>query len=88
MPEKRNAAWVPSSQLSHYSVRIISRPSYMGPDDYHATATRLADGKELVFIGEWLWLLKLRVRRAALDRAFRSSDRYEAKMSKVREFTA
>jgi hypothetical protein len=71
-----------------YDVRVIARSSCMGPDDYHATVTRRDDGKELVFIGEWMWLLRLRLRRSALDRAFRASDRHEERIARVREFSA
>jgi len=67
-------------------VRIVYRSSYMGPDDWHATVTRRSDGKELVWISAWHWLLRWKLRRSALDRAFRRSDAYERKASRVRTY--
>lgn len=71
-----------------YTVRIVRRSLLMTNDDWHATVTRRSDGKELVFIAAFLWLIKWRVRRAALDRAFHRSDDYERKVARVREFAA
>jgi len=70
-----------------YTVRIVPRSFYMSNDDWHATVTRNSDGKELWFISDWLWLLKWKTRRAGLDRAFAWSDRYEAKLARVEEFS-
>jgi hypothetical protein len=71
-----------------YTVRIIRRSFYMTNDDWHATVTRDRDGKQLIFIAAFLWLLKWRVRRSALERAFKSSDSYERKIAEVREYVA
>jgi len=71
---------------TRYDIRIIRRSFQMTPDDYHAIVTRRSDGKQLVFIAAWRWVLRLKVRRAALDRAFAASDRYEEKVADVREF--
>jgi hypothetical protein len=72
-----------------YHVRIVKRDG-MGQvaDDYHATVMRLKDGAELVWIASWKWVLKLKIRRAALDRAFKSFDKNKMKLSEVEEFCA
>lgn len=72
-----------------YSIKIVMRDG-MGQvnDDWHATITRLSDGKQLVSIAAWLWLLKWRTRRAALDRSFARVDRHDAKLAKIRERSA
>lgn len=72
---------------TEYHIKIIRRDG-MGQtsDDYHATVTRLSDGQELVWIATWKWVLKLKVRRGALDRAFRNFDDHEWKLSEVEEF--
>lgn len=69
-----------------YKVKIIMRDGdgQVG-DDWHATITRLSDGKQIVSIAAWLWLLKWRTRRAALDRAFARVDRHDTKLAEVRE---
>lgn len=71
-----------------YHVRIIRRDG-MGQtrDDFHATVTRLSDDVQLVFISDWRTWLEWRTRRSALDRAFRSYDKHEAKILEVREVT-
>lgn len=48
-----------------------------------ATITRKGDGKQLDMWGSYLWLLKRRVRRKALDRAFGRMDAWEAKQASV-----
>lgn len=75
-------------QTAAYNVRIIKRPSMMGRDDYHATVTRNSDGKQLIFISDYLRLLRWKTRRPALDRAFARQARYEESVHKVREFNA
>lgn len=64
-----------------YEVKIIPRDG-MGQtkDDYHATVTRISDGKELIFIADWVWLIQWRTRRKALERAFNRSDKHDLKM--------
>ncbi len=69
-----------------YSVKIVPRSFAMCPDDWHATVVRKSDGKELVFISDYLRVLCWKTRRRALDRTFRRHDRWEAKMAAVREF--
>jgi hypothetical protein len=49
---------------------------------------RLKDGAELVWMARWKWTLKFKIRRGALDRAFRSYDKSKAKLSQVEEFCA
>jgi hypothetical protein len=73
-----------------YHVKIILRDGGgQTRDDYHATVTRLKDGVELVWMSDWLWLLKLKIRRGALDRAFKGFDRRKMKLSaEVEEFCA
>jgi hypothetical protein len=69
-----------------YHIRIVRRDfSGQTADDYHATVTRIEDGAEMVWIATWKWVLKLKVRRGALDRAFKSFDRRQAKLSDVEE---
>lgn len=72
---------------TEYHIKIIRRDGQgQIADDYHATVTRLSDGQELVWIAGWMWLLKLKIRRGALDRAFRDFDKREYKLSEVEEF--
>lgn len=71
-----------------YHIRIVHRAFQQSSDDYHATVMRLKDGAELVWMGDWYWLLKLKIRRGALDRAFAGFDKRKAKLSEVEEFCA
>lgn len=70
-----------------YEVKVIPRESYMTSDDWHATVTRKSDGKQLIFISDFLRLLRWKIRRTALDRAFARLDRHEARMARVEEYT-
>lgn len=72
--------------MKKYHINIVRR-DFMGQtrDDYHATVTRLSDGLELVWISDWRWLLNWKTRRAALDRAFKSYEKHQAKLSEVKE---
>jgi hypothetical protein len=70
-----------------YHIKIIRRDfGGQAKNDYHATVTRLKDGVELVWMADWQWLLKLRLRRGALNRAFTHYDKSKAKLSEVEEF--
>jgi len=40
-----------------------------------------------VFINDWLWRLRRRLRRKAIDRAFARQDAYDAKVAEVKEFS-
>lgn len=72
---------------TEYHIKIVRR-DFQGQtgDDYHATVTRISDGQELVWMATWKWVLKLKVRRGALDRAFKDFDTRQAKLSDVEEF--
>lgn len=65
-----------------YEVRIIRR-DFQGQtrDDFHATVTRIADDDQLIFISDYLWLLKWKTRKPALDRAFKRADKHQRKMA-------
>jgi hypothetical protein len=69
-----------------YHIKIIRR-DFQGQtaDDYHATVTRISDGSQLVWIATWKWLLNLKIRRRALDRAFEGFDKRQAKLLAVEE---
>ena len=69
-----------------YHVKLIVRDG-MGQtsDDYHATVTRLSDDAQLVYISDWKWILKLRTRRRALDRAFKRMEKREKKLAETEE---
>lgn len=71
-----------------YHVRIVRRAFQQSPDDYHATVMRLKDGIELIWMADWKWVLKFKIRRRALDRAFADFDKRQAKLSEVEEFCA
>lgn len=64
-----------------YDVRIVARGFQQSADDYHATVTRRSDGVALIWTAAWRWLLKWRVRRGALDRAFARYDERQAKLA-------
>jgi hypothetical protein len=72
-----------------YHIRIVRR-NFQGQtgDDYHATVMRLKDGQELVWMATWKWWLKIKIRRGALDRAFKGFDKRQATLSEVEEFCA
>lgn len=71
---------------SAYEIKIVMRDGLgQTRDDWHATITRIRDGKQLVSIAEWLWLLKWRTRRAAVDRAFARADHRDATLGEIRE---
>lgn len=67
-----------------YRIKIVLR-DFQGQtkNDYHATVIRLSDGVELIWISDWRWLLKWKVRRKALDRAFKSFDKHQVKLTEV-----
>lgn len=67
-----------------YFIKIVVR-DHQGQikDDYHATVTRLSDGKQLVYISGWRWVLKIQTRRKALDRDFKHAEKREKKLAKV-----
>lgn len=71
-----------------YHIRIIRRQFDQSSDDYHATVMRLNDGVELVWMATWKWWLKIKIRRGALDRAFKYYDKRKAKGKQVEEFCA
>lgn len=67
-----------------YDVRIIMRDGAgQTKDDYRATVTRNSDGVELVWISDYRWLLKLKIRRKALDKHFRRYDKRQVKLAEV-----
>lgn len=70
-----------------YNVQIIMRDG-MGqtPDDYHATVIRNFDQEKLIFISQFRTLLKWKIRRKALDRAFKSSDKRQKKLAKMERY--
>lgn len=70
--------------MKKYHIKIVRR-DFQGQtaDDYHATVTRLSDGTELVWMAPWKWLLKLKIRRSVLDRAFAGYDKNKATLSEV-----
>jgi hypothetical protein len=78
---------IAEGMMKKYHIKIVKR-DFGGQtnDDYHATVTRLKDGVELVWMATWKWHLKFKVRRGALDRAFRDYDKRKAKLSKIEEF--
>lgn len=75
-----------SSDSKKYHVKIVVR-DHQGQikDDYHATVTRRSDWVELIFISNWKWALKWRIRRKALDREFKYYDKRQKKLAKVEE---
>ena len=70
-----------------YEVKIIKRDG-MGQtkDDYHATVTRLTDGHELIFISDWMWVMRRKTRRPSIERAFRRSDKRQLKLNRSHKF--
>lgn len=65
-----------------YHTHIVMRNFHgQTPDDYHATVTRLNDDVQLVFFNRWKWWLKWRIRRRAIDRAFKRYDKRQAKLT-------
>lgn len=70
-------------QDGKYYREIIRRDLQQSRDDFHATVTRLSDQTQLIFISGYKWLLKLKTRRKALDRAFKDYDKRKKKLSKV-----
>lgn len=73
--------------MKSYNVRIVRRHFQQSRDDYHATVTRLSDGKELIWTNSFRWLLKWHTRRRALDRWFDRYDKRQKKLADVQEFT-
>jgi hypothetical protein len=78
---------MPDDNEELYHVKIIRR-DFQGQtsDDYHATVTRISDGKQIVLISAWKWFLKLRTRRRLLDREYNYYDKREKKLAKTDEF--
>lgn len=69
-----------------YDVRIVPRDGAgQINDDWHATVTRRSDGKEMLFIARYRWLIEWKTRREALDRHYRVRDRHDAKMARVED---
>lgn len=62
-----------------YDVVITRREGVMVADDYIATVTRRHDGKQKTIISGWRWFLRWQLRRKALDRAYKRTERYEEK---------
>lgn len=75
------------SQDGKYFVEIVRRNLQQSRDDYHATVERMIDGEKLVFISNFKWLLKRKVRRKALDRAFKAYDKREKKLKEKDQYT-
>lgn len=74
--------------IDRYEVVIIRRDGQgQIKDDFHATVTRFSDHRSdedtLLFMSDYRWLLKWKVRRKALDRAFRRYDKHQRKISNV-----
>lgn len=67
-----------------YSIKIVTR-DHQGQikDDYHATVTRHSDGKQLVYIAPWRWLLKIKTHRRVLERDFKYADKRAKKLAEV-----
>lgn len=74
--------------MKKYHIKIIRREFQQSRGDYHATVTRLKDGVELVWISDWMWTLKFKIRRGALGRAFASYDKRKARGTQVEEYCA
>jgi hypothetical protein len=74
--------------MEEYNV-VITRRDGGGQtrDDYQAIVTRKSDGKQLSFIADWKWWLKLRICRWLLDREFRWYDKHNKKLERKEEFT-
>lgn len=70
-----------------YVIEIVRR-DFQGQtsDDFHATVTRRSDDTKLIFINNWRWVLKMRVRRRALDRAFKSYDKRQRKLAETEQY--
>lgn len=71
-----------------YSIKIVVR-DHQGQlkDDYHATVTRHSDGKQLIYIAPWRWLLKIKTRRKTIERDFKYVDKREKKLAEVENIT-
>ena len=67
---------------------IMIRRDGMGQtkDDFHATVTRISDGKQLVIIRDWRWRMHMALRRKPLDRAFKRMDRRDRKLAEGKRF--
>jgi molybdopterin-biosynthesis enzyme MoeA-like protein len=71
-----------------YVIEIVRRNGLgQTSDDFHATVTRRSDDVKLVYINRWRWMLKMRLRRRALDRAFRSYEKRQRKLAETEQFT-
>lgn len=73
--------------MKRYNIVIVRREFQQSSDDYHATVSRLTDGVEIIRTASWRWLLKWRVRRKALDRAYRRHDNHQRWLAKREEYT-
>jgi hypothetical protein len=70
-----------------YHVKIIRRDGNgQTADDWHATVTRIEDGKQAILMSDWRWWIKRRTRRKALDRRFRAIEARERAMAETIEF--
>lgn len=67
-----------------YNIKIITRDNQgIVKDDYHATVTRHSDGKQLIYIAPWRWMLKIQTRHKAIVRDFKYADKREKKLAEV-----
>lgn len=72
--------------MKKYRIKIVKRNFQQSADDYHATVSRISDQTQLVWMSSWRWLLKWKIRRSALDRAFQHYDKSKAQHSEVEEY--
>jgi hypothetical protein len=70
-----------------YDIKIIKRHFQCSGDDHHATVTRRSDGVELIWISKFRWLLKIYVRRKALDKWFSRYDQRKKELAEVEEIS-
>lgn len=65
-----------------YDVRITMQDGGgLINDEYRAVVTRNIDSEELVYSSRWRWLLKLKLNRQLLDRAFKYHDKRAKKLA-------
>lgn len=84
----KSSKWQSKSRINgDYHIRIVMRDGQSQTnDDYHATVSRRSDGVELIWISQYLWVLNLRLRTRAINRAFKRYDKRQKKLDEVREF--
>lgn len=76
-----------TKEKEKYKIKIIRRDLQQAGDDYHATVTRVSDGKQLVFISKFKFWLKFRTSRRLLDREYKYYAKREKKLAKTEELT-